>query len=134
VIEVGLRRDEPMLATVRRMFGLAAEVLIAPPDDGNWRELPTAWPMHLECSRRGETLRFRFSAPHRDGQISTASLCEAWVWRWLELCAGTGTGHHERTRVSWDLGTRRSSAVTARTVATATSSTFRRAGSRPDHV
>lgn len=104
VIELGLRRDEPALAAVRRMFGLAADAQIAPPNDGNWRELPSTWPMHLECSRHGDTARFRFSAPHHDGQISTANLCEAWAWRWLHLCAGTGTGHHDRTQVSWNLG------------------------------
>ena len=104
VIEVGLRRDEPPRATVRRLFGLAADAAIAPPDDGNWRGLPTTWPLHLECSRHGAIVRFRFSAPHHDGQTSPAHLCEAWCWRWLELVAGTGLGHHDRVRVSWDLG------------------------------
>ena len=104
VIEVGLRRDEAALAIVRRLFGLASDAQIAPPDDGNWRELPTAWPLHLECSRHKAIVRFRFSAPHHDGQTSSASLCEEWCWRWLDLCAGTGIGHHDRTQVSWDLG------------------------------
>ena len=103
VIEVALRRDEAALATVRRLLGLAGDAPIAPPDDGNWRELPTAWPLHLECSRHGGTVRFRFSAPHHDGQTSTSSLCEEWCWRWLDLCAGTGLGHHNRSQVSWDL-------------------------------
>lgn len=104
VIEVGLRRDEPALATVRRLLGLPADAQIAPPDDGNWRELATSWPLHLEYSRHGATARFRFSAPHHDGQTSVAGLCEEWCWRWLDLCAGTGLGHHERVQVSWDLG------------------------------
>jgi len=104
VIEVALRRDEPALATVRRLFGLADDASIAPPDDGNWREVQTRWPLHLECSRHGGTVRFRFSAPHHDGQTSTAGLCEEWCWRWLDLCAGTGVGHHDRIQVSWDLG------------------------------
>jgi hypothetical protein len=104
VIEVALRRDEAALATVRRLFGLASDAQIAPPDDGNWRELPTSWPLHLECSRHGDTVRFRFSAPHHDGKLSTASLCEEWCWRWLHQCAGTAIGHHDRTQVSWDLG------------------------------
>ena len=104
VLEVGLRRDEPPLATLRSLLGLAADVAIAPPDDGNWRGLPTTWPLHLECSRHGAIVRFRFSAPHHDGQTSPAHLCEAWCWRWLELLAGTGLGHHDRVRVSWDLG------------------------------
>ncbi len=103
VIEVALRHDEPPVATVRRIFGLADDVSLAPPDDGNWRELVTAWPLHLECSRSKTTARFRMSAPHHDGQISTASLCEEWCWRWLDLCAGTGIGHHDRVQVSWDL-------------------------------
>ena len=103
VIEVALRHDEAALATIRRLLGLAGDAKIAPPDDGNWRELPTGWPLHLECSRHGDTARFRFSAPHHDGQISTAGLCEDWCWRWLDLCAGTGIGHHDRLRVSWDL-------------------------------
>jgi hypothetical protein len=105
VIEVALRRDEGALATVRRLLGLTDDAKIAPPDDGNWRELPTAWPLHLECSRHGDTVRFRFSTPHHDGQISTANLCEEWCWRWLDLCAGNGVGHHDRVQVSWDLGT-----------------------------
>ena len=103
VIEVALRRDETTLVTVRRLLGLAGDAQLAPPDDGNWRELHTAWPMHLECSRHGPAVRFRFSAPHHDNQISTASLCEEWCWRWLDLCAGTAIGHHDRTRVSWDV-------------------------------
>ena len=104
VIEVGLRRDEPALATVRRLLGLAGDVPIAPPDDSNWRVLPTAWPLHLDCSRHGGLVRLRFSAPHHDGQTSTAGLCEEWCRRWLDQCAGTGVGHHERSQVSWDLG------------------------------
>lgn len=104
VIEVALRHDEPPLAAVRRLLGLASDALIAPPDDGNWRELHTRWPMHLECSRHGATVRFRFSAPHHDGHVSTANLCEEWCWRWLDLCAGTEIGHHDRVRVAWDLG------------------------------
>jgi hypothetical protein len=103
VIEVGLRYDEAALATVRRLLGLAGDAQIAPPGDGNWREAPTAWPVHLECSRHGDTVRFRFSAPHHEGQTSTASLCEEWCWRWLDLCAGTVIGHHDRVQVSWDL-------------------------------
>lgn len=103
VIEVGLRRAEPALATVRRLLGVAPDAPIAPPDDGNWRGLPTRWPLHLECSRHGPTARFRFGAPHHDGQLSPANLCEEWCWRWLELCAGTALGHHDRVRVSWDL-------------------------------
>lgn len=103
VITVALRRDEPALATMRRLLGLAADAPIAPPDDGNWRGLPTSWPLHLECSRHGDALRFRFSASHHDGQISTASLCEEWCWRWLDLCAGTRLGH-DRSQVAWDLG------------------------------
>ncbi len=103
VIEIGLRRDEPPIQTVRRLLGLAADTPIAPPDDGNWREVPTAWPLHLEKSRHGDTLRFRFSAPHHDGQTSTAGLCEEWCWRWLDLCAGTGIGTHDRRQVSWAL-------------------------------
>lgn len=106
VIEVALRYDETALATLHRLFGLAVDAKIAPPDDGNWRELPTTWPLHLECSRHGETARFRFSAPHHDGQTSTANLCEDWCWRWLDLCAGTAVGHHDRGQVSWDLGAR----------------------------
>lgn len=105
VIEVAVRRDEPELTTIRRIFGLAADVRIAPPDDGNWRELPTSWPMHLECSSHGD-VRFRFSAPHHDSQISSAGLCEEWSRRWLDLCASTGPGSHDRSRVGWDLGTR----------------------------
>lgn len=104
VIELGLRRDEPALATLHRLLGLASDVPIAPPDDGNWRGLATSWPLHLECSRHGGTARFRFSAPHHDGQVSTANLCEEWCWRWLELCAGSGIGQHSRSQVSWDLG------------------------------
>jgi len=104
VIELGLRRDEGALATVRRMLGLAGDAPISPPDDGNWRDLPTDWAMHLQCSRHAETVRFRFSAPHHDGQTSTASLCEEWCRRSLDLCVGTGPGHHERLQVSWDLG------------------------------
>jgi hypothetical protein len=104
VIEVGLRRDEPALATLRRLFGVASETPIAQVDDGNWHELPSSWPMHLECSRHAETVRFRFSAPHHDGQTSTAGLCEEWCWRWLDLCAATGLGQRSRTQVSWDLG------------------------------
>jgi hypothetical protein len=104
VIELALRRDEGALATVRRLLGLAEDAQIAPPDDGNWREQPSAWALHLECSRHRDTMRFRFSAPHHDGQISTASLCEEWCWRWLDLCAGTAIGHHDRNQVAWDLG------------------------------
>lgn len=104
VIEVALRRDEAPAATVRRLLGLASDVTIAPPDDHNWRELTTSWPMHLECSRHGTTMRFRFSSPHHDGQTSTSGLCEEWCWRWLDLCAGTAIGHHDRTQVQWDLG------------------------------
>ncbi|MCA9680150.1 MAG: hypothetical protein H6709_18795 [Kofleriaceae bacterium] len=104
-LEVGLRRDEPALATVRRLLGLAADVTIAPQDDGNWRELASAWPVHLECSRHGDTVRFRFSSPHHDGETSCANLCEQWCWRWLDLCAGEGAGptHHDRVQVAWDL-------------------------------
>jgi len=103
VLEVALRRDEAALAAVRRLLGLPDDAPIAPPGDGNWRGLPTRWPMHLECSRHGETARFRFSGPHHDGQTSTASLCETWCWRWLEMCAGTGLAHN-RNQLSWDLG------------------------------
>ncbi len=103
LIEVGLRLDEPALATVRRLLGLTADAPICPLDDGNWRGLPTSWPLHLECSRHGATVRFRISSPHHDGQTSTANLCEEWCWRWLDLCAGS-LGHHERAQVSWDLG------------------------------
>jgi hypothetical protein len=104
VIEVGLRHDEPALATIRRLFGLAIDAPIAPPDDGNWRELPSSWPLHLECSRHADTVRFRFSAPHHDGQTSTAGLCEGWCWRWLELFAATGLGQQRRSQIAWDLG------------------------------
>ncbi len=103
VIELALRRDEPLIATLHALFGLARETAIAPPDDGNWRELATRWPMHLECARHGTTVKFRFSAPHHDGQVSTANLCEEWSWRWLDLCAATGIGHHDHRQVSWDL-------------------------------
>ena len=103
VLEVAIRRDEPALTTLHRIFGVANEVPIAPPDDGNWRELATSWPLHLETSRQKDTMRFRMSAPHHDGQISTANLCEEWCWRWLDMCAGTGIGHHDRVQVSWDL-------------------------------
>jgi hypothetical protein len=103
LIELALRRDEAALTTVRTLFGLDAAATIAPPDDGNWRELATRWPLHLECSRHGATVRFRFSAPHHDGQTSTANLCEEWSWRWLDLCAATGPGDHDRRRVSWEL-------------------------------
>ncbi|MEJ7597724.1 MAG: hypothetical protein WKG01_07440 [Kofleriaceae bacterium] len=103
VIEVALRRDEPAISTLRRVFGLAGDAPIAPPDDGNWRELPTRWPLHLECSRHGDIARFRFSSPHHDGQTSSANLCEEWCWRWLDLCAGTAIGHHDRVQVSWEL-------------------------------
>jgi hypothetical protein len=103
IIELGVRRDETALTTLQHLFGLA-QAQIAPPDDGNWRELSTAWPLHLECSRHGDVVRVRFSAPHHDGQISTANLCEEWCWRWLDLLAGTRIGHHDRTQVSWDLG------------------------------
>lgn len=103
VIEVALRRDDDALASVRRLLGVAGDTPIAPPGDGNWRDLPTRWPLHLECSRHGDTVRFRFSAPHHDGQTSTANLCEEWCWRWLDLCAGTVVGHHDRLQVSWDL-------------------------------
>jgi hypothetical protein len=102
-IEVALRRDIAALATIRRLLGLAEDAQIAPPDDRNWRDLPTVWPLHLECSRHGDIVRFRFSAPHHDGQTSTASLCEEWCWRWLDMCAGTGP-QHNRTQISWDLG------------------------------
>jgi hypothetical protein len=111
LIEVGLRHHEPALATVRRLLGLAADAPIAPQDDGNWRELPTSWPLHLECSRHGATVRFRFSAPHHDGQTSAANLCEEWCWRWLDLCAGAGVGHHDRAQVSWDLAAGHASIV-----------------------
>lgn len=103
VIEVGLRHAEPALATVRRLLGVAPDAAIDPPDDGNWRGLPSSWPLHLECSRHGATARFRFSSPHHDGQTSPANLCEEWCWRWLELCAGTALGHHDRVRVAWEL-------------------------------
>ncbi|HEY0190334.1 MAG TPA: hypothetical protein VGC42_04380 [Kofleriaceae bacterium] len=103
VIKVALRRDEPALVTMRRLLGLPVDAPIAPPDDGNWRGLPTTWPLHLECSRLADALRFRFTAPHHDGQISTASLCEEWCWRWLDLCAGTGLGD-DRSQAAWDLG------------------------------
>ena len=103
VIEVALRHDEAALASVRRVLGVASDTPIAPPDDGNWRGLPTGWPLHLECSRHGNVARFRFSAPHHDGQTSTANLCEEWCWRWLDMCAGTTVGHHDRVQVSWDL-------------------------------
>ena len=46
------------------LLGLAGDVPIAPPDDSNWRVLPTGWPLHLDCSRHGGLVRFRFSAPH----------------------------------------------------------------------
>ncbi len=65
VIEVGLRRDEAALATIRRLLGLAADVPIAPPDDSNWRVLPSSWPLHLDCSRHGGLVRFRFSGMDR---------------------------------------------------------------------
>lgn len=104
LLEVGLRHDEPAVATIRRLLGVKADAPAAPPDDGNWRELATTWPVHLEWSRHGATARFRFSAPHHDGQISTANLCEEWCWRWLDLCAGTGAGHHDRVQLAWDLG------------------------------
>ena len=104
VIELGLRLDGSPLATLRRLFGLAADAPVAPPDDGNWRELHTAWGMHLEVARHAATARFRFSAPHHDNATSTAGLCEAWAWRWLELCAATPIGHHNRSQISWDLG------------------------------
>jgi hypothetical protein len=102
-IEVAVRHDEPALATVHRLFGVANEVTIAPPDDGNWRELATSWPLHLACSRQHDTVRLRMTAPHHDGQISTANLCEEWCCRWLDMCAATGIGHHDRGQVSWDL-------------------------------
>ncbi|MEZ4404117.1 MAG: hypothetical protein R3B06_29110 [Kofleriaceae bacterium] len=104
VIEVRLRHDEPALATLRRLLGVAADVVIAPPDDGNWRALASAWPMHLECARHGDTARFRLGAPHHDGATSAASLCEQWCWGWLDMCAGTGPGHHDRIQQAWDLG------------------------------
>ncbi len=103
VLEIALRRDESPLDTLRHLFGLAADTQLAPPDDGNWRELTPRWPLHLECSRHKDTVRFRMSAPHHDGQVSTASLCEEWCWRWLDLCAGTRIGHHDRVQVSWNL-------------------------------
>jgi hypothetical protein len=103
VIEVALRRDDAPLAAVRCLLGVAGDTPIAPLGDGNWRDLPTGWPLHLECSRHADTVRFRFSSPHHDGQTSTANLCEEWCWRWLDLCAGTVVGHHDRVQVSWDL-------------------------------
>ena len=99
VLELALRHDEPPLHSVRRLLGIAADV--APKDDGNWHELATRWPMHLECSRHGAVLRFRFSAPHHDKQTSTAGLCEEWCSRWLGLCAGKP---YERSQTSWELG------------------------------
>jgi hypothetical protein len=99
VIDVALRHDEPPLASLRRLLGIAAD--IAPKDDGNWHELATRWPMHLECSRHAAALRFRFSAPHHDKQTSTAGLCEEWCSRWLGLCAGKP---YDRSQLSWDLG------------------------------
>jgi hypothetical protein len=99
LLELALRHDEPPLATLRRLFGVTTD--IAPKDDGNWHELATQWPMHLECSRHGAALRFRFSAPHHDGQTSTAGLCEAWCSRWLGLRAGKV---YDRSQLSWDLG------------------------------
>ncbi len=104
VIEVGLRHDDAPLAALRRLFGLAVDASVAPPDDGNWRELASGWPMHLECSRHGDTTRFRFSSPHHDPQISTASLCEEWCRAWLDLCAGTAAGTRDRSRSAWELG------------------------------
>ncbi len=104
LIEVGLRHDEPPLATVRRLLGLTADAPIAPPDDGNWHELPTRWPAHLEYARHGAALRFRISGPHHDGQTSTANLCEEWCWRWLDLSAATGLGRHDRAQLAWELG------------------------------
>jgi hypothetical protein len=103
VIEVLVRHDEPALATLHRLFGVANDVPIEPPDDGNWRELATRWPLHLACSRQHDVVRLRMSAPHHDGQTSVASLCEEWCWRWLDMCAGTGIGHRDRGQVSWDL-------------------------------
>jgi hypothetical protein len=107
VIELGIRRDEPAAAALRHLLGVAPDAALTSPDDGNWRELATRWPLHLECSRHGATARFRFSAPHHTGETSTASLCEQWAWSWLELCAGTGAGHHhDRNQLSWDLAGR----------------------------
>ncbi|HEY4180886.1 MAG TPA: hypothetical protein VGM90_28775 [Kofleriaceae bacterium] len=102
-IEISLRREDAPLATLRPLFGLAADAVITPPDDGNWRELDTRWPLHLECSRAHDIVKFRMSAPHHEGQTSTANLCEEWCWRWLDLGAGTMIGHHDRNRVSWEL-------------------------------
>ena len=99
VLDVALRHDERPLLSLRRFFGIAADV--APKDDGNWHELATHWPMHLECARHGAALRFRFSAPHHDNQTSTAGLCEEWCSRWLALCEGKP---YERSQVSWELG------------------------------
>jgi len=99
VLDLALRHDEPPLLTVRRLLGIAAEV--APKDDGNWHELASRWPMHLECSRHGAVVRFRFSAPHHDNQTSTAGLCEEWCSRWLGLCAGKP---YDRSQSSWELG------------------------------
>ena len=104
VIEVGVRRDEPPLTAVRRLLGVELQQAIAPPDDGNWRVIPTSFLMHLEGSRHGATMRFRFSALHHDAQVSTASLCEEWCWRWLDLCGAIGPGRHDRSRNAWDLG------------------------------
>jgi hypothetical protein len=104
VIELGLRRDEPGIGTLRRLLGVAGGAPVAPPDDGNWRELATSWPMHLECARHGDTAQFRMSAPHHDGQTSTANLCEEWCRGWLDMCASTGPGRHDRTQQTWDLG------------------------------
>jgi len=103
VIELALRHDEPAFSTVRRLLGLAPDAPVAPPDDGNWRGMPTRWPLHLECSRHGSSARFRFGAPHHEGELSIAGLCEEWCARWLALCAGTGLGH-DRNQVLWDLG------------------------------
>lgn len=99
VLDLALRHDEPPPLSMRRLLGIATDV--APKDDGNWHELATRWPMHLECSRHGAALRFRFSAPHHDKQMSTAGLCEEWCSHWLALCAGTP---YERSQTSWELG------------------------------
>lgn len=101
VIEVALRHDEPPLPSLRRLLGITTDV--APKDDGNWHELATQWPMHLECARHGAAMRFRFSAPHHDGKTSTAGMCEEWCSRWLGLCAGKP---YDRSQSSWDLGER----------------------------
>jgi hypothetical protein len=111
VIELALRRDESGIAAIRSLLGIATDTTIAPPDDGNWRDLATQWPVHLECSRLRETVRFRVSAPHVDGQVSTATLCEEWAWRWLDLTSGTRTGQHDHQQLVWELPDGRASIV-----------------------